>query len=578
MNISDSALLIVAVMNFTLCALILWNNWRNSSAIWFSLFAISLGIWALTIMGFRSVSHLGLSVFFLKLSYSVASCIAATFFVFVHEFPKPYPSKNIWKNLLIFNTLVVTILPFLPNLLIVGIENVPGNRMGIQEPVGYTVFSLYFILYFFGALYILLKRWRSTSGDIKKHIGFIIWSVLIAGLIGTFFNLILPSPFLQEWHFTWLGPIFTAIIVIVVAYAIAKHKLLNVEILSATLLVLTITLVFLVQIIFVESEQEFIVRLTFFIVTVIAGWFLVRSIRQEVRTREQLERLAMQLQGANKELERLNQAKSDFLSIASHQLKTPLSIIKGYVSMSLEGSFGQIADEVKEQLKKVYLSNERLISLVDDLLNLSRIEEGRMQYDWTEENMTSIINSVVDELAETADRKGLTVVWSPPDKQLFCKVDRNKIRNVIFNLFDNAIKYTDKGSIEITLSSQKQEVLISVKDTGRGITSGALDKLFNKFVRAESTEGKKNTAVYGFGLGLYIAKLIVRDHKGKVWAESAGEGKGSTFYICLPLLKEVAKNAAPKILVSSTKKSLAVLASALGTKLGKAKTKRTTKQ
>src|SRR3989344_5711644 len=229
MNIVDSALLMVAVMNFTLCGLIIWNNWRSSSAIWFALFSISLGFWALTIIGFRLTDDLDLALTFLKVSYSVATCIAASFFLFVYQFPKPYPLNKIWKYILTISTLIIVILPLFPNSTILEVRKVSQVHVGIQEPVVYFLFSAYFILYFFGALYILLKRRKTTPGVMKKHINFIIWSVLIAGVLGTFFNLVLPSPFLHEWRFTWLGPIFTVIIVVMVAYAIAKHQLLNVK-------------------------------------------------------------------------------------------------------------------------------------------------------------------------------------------------------------------------------------------------------------------------------------------------------------------------------------------------------------
>lgn len=350
----------------------------------------------------------------------------------------------------------------------------------------------------------------------------------------------------------------------ILTYAIVKKQLFDVKILLTELLVAGISIPLLIDVFTSRSVFEYLWKSAIFIFFLAAGFLLIRSVMREIDAREKVEKLAGELQNANTELERLNQAKSDFLSIASHQLKTPLSIIKGYVSMAMEGSFGRIGDELNTQLRKVYLSNERLITLVDDLLNLSRIEEGRMQYDWSVENLSAIIQSVIDELGETATQKKLTIKWRPLETALLARVDKNKIRNVILNLVDNAIKYTEKGSITVVLKEENQSAHIQVTDTGRGIPPTEIKKLFSKFTRADGDGGKRNIAVSGFGLGLYVAKLIVRDHKGKIWAESPGQDKGASFFISLPLAKETQNGSveAPKV-----QPGVAVVASTMGAKL-----------
>jgi len=210
--------------------------------------------------------------------------------------------------------------------------------------------------------------------------------------------------------------------------------------------------------------------------------------------------------------------------------------------MAMEGDYGTVGANLNDQLKKVYVSNERLISLVEDLLNLSRIEDGRMKYDWTTEDLGEIVGSVVEELAEPAKRKNLPVIWRAPKEKLLAQVDRNKIRNVIFNLIDNALKYTEEGQITVHLKQEKKSIVVSVTDTGRGITADQLTKLFSKFSRVESDSSKRTVSVAGFGLGLYVAKLIVKDHKGDAWAESKGLGKGSTFFMRVPLASTLKKN------------------------------------
>lgn len=536
-----------------------------------SIFCVSVSVWGLGCYKIATTSDVYIADFWWRVTHIGVIFIPVLFMHFVYEFLEI--KKKRLLSILYVCSFIFLISDFWGNTFIAGMRWMFGQFYYDTPGFMYVLFTAFFFIFVIYSHVLLVLALRKETGLRRAQIQYCLVGMAVSFAGGSL-------SFLPVYNINFY-PVFNILTFLytpILTYAIVKKQLFDVKILLTELLVAGISIPLLMDIFTSESSFEYLWKGALFLFFLGAGFLLIRSVMREIDAREKVEKLAGELQRANKELERLNQAKSDFLSIASHQLKTPLSIIKGYISMSLEGSFGQIAEQVKEQLKKVYLSNERLIGLVDDLLNLSRIEEGRMQYDWTEEHMGKIIDSVVDELAETADRKGLTLLWKPPAKQIFCKVDRNKIRNVVFNLVDNAIKYTDEGSIIIALSSQNKEVLISVADTGRGIASGALGKLFNKFIRAEGTQGKKNTAVYGFGLGLYVAKLIVRDHKGKVWAESAGEGKGSAFYISLPLAKEEAKNAAPEGLVPSAKKPLTVVASTRGAKLSKAKARRITKR
>ena len=319
------------------------------------------------------------------------------------------------------------------------------------------------------------------------------------------------------------------------AYAAFRYRFMDIKLIATEFFTGILLLVLLIDLLLAESFRDIGLKSVMLVLASIFGYLIIRSIINEVHSREKIEQLAEKLQHANKELDRINQAKSDFLSMASHQLKTPLSIIKGYISMTLEGSFGNITKKIKEQLEKVFISNERLISLVEDLLNLSRVEEGRMKYDWADENISNIVQQIMDEVIMAAQHKNLKIVWNPPSEPFYARVDINKIRNVIFNLVDNAIKYTNQGTITVAVSKHNQSVRVSVKDTGRGMSSDQIPKLFTKFTRVFEGE-QSNLTTSGFGLGLYVARLIAEGHKGRVWAESAGLGKGSTFILEVPVI------------------------------------------
>ncbi len=252
-----------------------------------------------------------------------------------------------------------------------------------------------------------------------------------------------------------------------------------------------------------------------------------------VKLTKEVERATHELKNANEELKKLDQAKSDFISIASHQLRTPLTVIKGYGSMMLEGSFGKMSEPIEENLQKIYDSNERLITLVEDLLNISRIESGRLQFNWEIGQLEEMVSSVVEELKPNATKKGLSFKYTAPATPLpAVKLDKTKLRQVAINLIDNAIKYTEKGGLIVTLIKEADKLKFCVADTGMGISQEGLPNLFKKFSRGEQTS---IIHTEGTGLGLYVGKMMVEAHGGNIWAESEGEKKGSKFCFEIPI-------------------------------------------
>lgn len=252
-----------------------------------------------------------------------------------------------------------------------------------------------------------------------------------------------------------------------------------------------------------------------------------------IKLKKEIEKATEELTLANVELKKLDEAKSNFVSIASHQLRTPLTVIKGYVSMMLEGSFGKLNPGERDSLEKVYASGERLIQLVENLLNISRIESGRLQFNYEEVQLEDMIGGVVEELSGYAKKRGLKLEYKKPEKAFpKLNIDEEKIRQVAMNLIDNSIKYTKKGSVTVSLKKIGQIIRFCVSDSGMGIDKEDLPNLFKKFSR-----GKGTSVVHteGTGLGLYVAKEMVDAHNGKIWAESKGKDKGSKFCFELPI-------------------------------------------
>jgi len=231
----------------------------------------------------------------------------------------------------------------------------------------------------------------------------------------------------------------------------------------------------------------------------------------------------------------IEEMKSQFVSVAAHQLRTPLSIIKWSLGMLLAGDVGELTEEQKEFLQKTYQTNERMIKLVNDLLNVARIEEGRFVYQPKAVEFDQVVKQVFESLKELAQKKNLKfqLVIKKSKKPKVVKVDIEKITLVIKNLLENAIRYTPPGGeVTVRIERQDKEILFSVQDTGVGIPKDQQKRVFTRFFRGANVI-KMETE--GTGLGLFISKNIVEAHGGKIWFKSK-ENKGSTFFFTLPAL------------------------------------------
>jgi signal transduction histidine kinase len=244
--------------------------------------------------------------------------------------------------------------------------------------------------------------------------------------------------------------------------------------------------------------------------------------------------LYKELQDANEKLKGLDKLKTEFLSLASHQLRSPLTAIKGYTSMLLDGDFGEINPKAREAIDRVFQSSNNLVVVVEDLLNVSKIESGGMKYTMEPFNLIEISKSTTEDLSITAAKRGLKMTFESNDGE-DCTVngDKEKLRQVVLNFIDNSIKYTKEGTIVVSVKRDSDKVVFAVKDTGMGMTPEIKASLFQKFARGEGA--RMNTS--GSGLGLYLAKEIVEAHKGTVNVDSDGPGKGSVFSMTLDAIK-----------------------------------------
>jgi len=245
------------------------------------------------------------------------------------------------------------------------------------------------------------------------------------------------------------------------------------------------------------------------------------------------QKLVDELKKANEELNKINQMKSDFISAVSHEIRTPLALIKEGITQVLDGTLGGLAKDQERSLSIAWDSIDRLSKVVDSLLDISKLDAGRVELKRSHVDMPEVVKSVTDEFKSLAESKHITLKYNRPRENFEMFIDVEKIVGVISNLISNALKFTKEGgTVAVDLEDKGKHMIVSVKDTGIGIAQANLPKLFDKYSQFGQPTGHKEK---GTGLGLSIAKGIVQMHNGRIWAEST-LGRGSAFIFMIPRL------------------------------------------
>lgn len=241
---------------------------------------------------------------------------------------------------------------------------------------------------------------------------------------------------------------------------------------------------------------------------------------------EENHRILQRLQRSNDKLRKLDETKDDFISMASHQLRTPLTSVKGYVSMVLDGDGGELTSMQRKLLNQSFVSAQRMVYLISDLLNVSRLRTGKFIIEPSPVNLALVVKDEVSQLVETAKGRGVELTFDKPEHFPTLMLDDTKMRQVIMNFLDNAIYYTQRGGIiDVRLVDKSKTIELTVVDTGIGVPKHEQPHLFTKFYRANNA---KRARPDGTGLGLFMAKKVVIAQGGALIFKSI-EGKGSTF-------------------------------------------------
>lgn len=524
---------VAAVVTAFMGILVLFHDWKNvTNRIFFTHSLVGV-IWSIINYVSLEVSP-EKAIFWIRLVIAFAASHVLMFFIFVLNFPKENLAISKKKFGAILGIMVFMMLLALSPL---AFSDVKVSSSGNISPVPgklILIFALLMVFFFLFTITLVIRKYVSSENLLRRQ-----WTSIGLGLI-TAYSLLIFLVFLRViiWNdttFVLYSPLFILPIFVGATLAILRHHLFNVKVIATEILTFLLLIASLVGVFIAETKLARTLAVGVTVFLLYFGILLIRSVLREVEQREQLQRLTEQLKSANERLKELDQLKSEFVSLATHQIRGPLTAIKGYASMIQQGDFGAAPEEIKTAVDYISQSSNHLVTIVEDFLDVSRIEQGKMKYDWSDFDMSELLKQVAGELKPVIEAKHLNLDLHLSAEP--CKIhgDQGKLRQVIANLVDNAIKYTPEGTITVSVvkENETRKVRLSVKDTGVGMSETTLAHLFQKFSRA-SDASKFN--IRGTGLGLYVARELLKAHSGRVWAESEGEGKGSTFSVELPAL------------------------------------------
>ncbi len=524
-------ILFFSLINLLLGIIVLMHSKHERDKVSFLAFALVASFWTFN----NFLLRLSPDVATIRISYGLGLTVATFGLIWTFFFLKKNLPKLV-KFVIVPISALFFFITLFSDTIVLSLRSV--ETLGYEGSLGslFYLYSFYISLVFLSIIGVLFNEYRTTNDtEKKKQVGTILAGALFFTAVSSIVSFVIPI-FFQTLRFTILDNFSFSIFLGSIVYTILRHRFLDIKIAVTEIFTFLLWGLLLMRVILWTDLNDFLVGCVILISSVIFGIFLIRSVLSEISQREHIEKLAGELSKANTRLKEIDKQKSEFVSFASHQLRSPLTAIKGYASMILEGDFGAVTDGLKDAVEKIFESSKTLANVVDDYLNISRIELGTMKYNFIPLDLRELTENVIGELKPNFEKAGVTLSFACDTSQTYrVNADPDKLKQVIANIIDNSMKYSPKGASKISVSRDDTRKIarFEISDNGIGMSSVTLAKLFNKFTRADNAN---QTNIRGTGLGLYVARDIIGAHKGKIWAESDGEGKGSKFIFELALI------------------------------------------
>jgi signal transduction histidine kinase len=523
MDLSQTLIIFFGILNLTFGVFLYFNSGKSVVVRLYALIIIFATLWSLSTF-FTTPGMLPFPYFVWAVygHYIFGYLAYLSFFWFALFYPTPPKRFPLFATVLTIATIFFLVWIPIPGFLFERLAPAATLAASIDFnlPV-YVTFIVMLSFVFFTALLTLLRTQRLRTRDVlykdldQYQIYFAILANFVAGILGIVFNLIFPL--YGNFSFFYINPILvTSALISIGLYNMLRYNFFNARIILSEFFTGGILILSLTRFILSPSGTERVIDGILLLIMTAFGAFLIQSIFREVRLRA--------------ELEKLNEERSEFMSFASHEIRNPITAMRGYASLIVDGTAGEVSAQAKDSAEKILVNGNTVLSLISQFLNKSKLELGQISYAITEFDAEETVSSVADGFKPHAQQKGLALEKHIDFPHLKAHGDEAKLREVVGNLIDNSIKYTKSGSITVLLEKRNSMARIIIQDTGVGIPHETLPHLFQKFSRADAH--KMN--LLGTGLGLYLAKTFIEGMGGKIWAESDGQDKGSRFIIELP--------------------------------------------
>jgi signal transduction histidine kinase len=487
-----------------------------------------IDLWLITNLAIKFIGSHAVVLYTLRGAFFTSMVMVYYLLKFSIRFPNELEIKNRWlKPAVGISAGLIGILS-LTSLLVADYAR-DGAIVLAQYNRGYYAYLAYILGMFALIMFFLAKQYQISSVVKKQQTKLLFAGFLASMIIISTVDLIIPLVFGNNTPANF-GPFGIIFLVVCSFWALTRHHLFDVKVLLSELWA-----ILLIVMIFVWLLMHFSMgNLAVFLIIISICVLFIKSVLSEAAKEEKLEQANQQLEDDKKKLVEVDKLKDDFISMASHELNTPISAIKGYLSMVLvERLGGEIPEKARGYLETVFQSAQRLSGMVNDLLNVSRIESGRIHLVWERKPIEAVILQAITEVASKAREAHHTLTFEEPKQQLpLTWFDGNRITEVLINLLGNAIKYTPSGGkITVNVGYDTHNIIVSVEDNGKGIPKDKVDRVFGKFSQVDVAKDEHK----GTGLGMYISKKFVELHNGTIWFNSDGEGKGTTFNFSIPI-------------------------------------------
>ncbi len=520
-NILLSAIILINLMLVTVSSSGYRNGDKGMVYILYLLNITTIVWWAGSVAFFRIANSENIN-FMIRSLYVSATPIASSFYYFSLIFPD---FKQEYKNKLIKVVLINIFLIFLilkTNTIVTGGVALESFDNKVVFGHYYGIFIIYILYYFCSSFLRLFKKYLNYSkNDPKKfQILYIFIGYTLSGVISFNTNLLLHT--MGNFKYIWIGPTSTIFVALAITYAVTRHHLFNIKVITTEIFVLLLWIFTLVKITAFEQKGNASTSVIFLVVSILIGILLIKSVKKQAEQYEENRRLVLELAHANHQLKEVDEIKSKFVSLARHQMASPLTAINAYASLLNDKD----VDLDKIGLKSLQGIIDRFIVIVKDFLAISQIENEEMKYSKDEVDLAQTLNDILCDRKFIIDHHNINIEMDIGDEDYKIKGDRTKLHTAIANVLENSIQYSKDSTVAIKLENKNSKIILTISDQGVRSLPEISPILLKKF-----SPDPFEATIMGNGLGVYVSKRFIEAHGGTFEIKN---DKGCQFMIILP--------------------------------------------